>query len=135
MNTPPMWRGCLLIVYRRSGGDSSGGGITTRANKLSLVGLLRHDLGAEVEPVRGPTSPDRSQPAVILAGRDGDAYLTPAVYEDGQWKLDCTSFWIDGGNFARGSGPEWQVAVARFQLPGAVAIRVHDRFETDPWEV
>lgn len=129
------WRSWALTVYRRAGEDCSSGGITSSAHKLSLVGVLRHDLGDSVEPVPSRIQPEGVRHPVILAGRDGDAYLAPAVLEEGQWTVDCTSFWVDGGNFAHGSGPEWAVVVASFRIPSTVAVRVHDRCRSDPWEV
>lgn len=126
-------RGLTLRVYRSDLGDCTNGGITSRANRLVVVGTL--DLTGDNERERTPRA-QRVQPlppvcqvnqatdecpAVILVkrnmGRRVLYTLRPAAGLD-RWEMM-------GGNYAATSDSRFGELVEGFYG----AVPVHDRFE------
>ena len=68
--------GLLLNVYKWSLGDCSNGGVSSRCNKLTLVGIVHRTAGSPdvIEPLPmgagGPFAPEHDSPAVVLVYRN-----------------------------------------------------------------
>lgn len=106
--------GLRIYVYRDAFGDCTNGGISSRANQLTLVN------------VSGPSEPDDTAPAAILESHvRGCLRIVPQVLKDaGAWAMM-------GGNYGATSDSRFPEACARLlghRFNGAVAI--HDRTET-----
>ena len=100
-------RGINATVYRPAiGGDSSNGGLTSRHNRVTLIG----------EGIKADHSPTDECPAVILMTKGDYVYAQP-VEPVPQGHIG----YMFGGNFIHTSDN---------RFPTRFAIPVHDRFDT-----
>lgn len=134
-------KGLPLSVYRDAYlGDCTGGGLSARFDRVTVVGILdttdaQHAATVvtvkdwKVAPVR-----DDVPPVVVVIARAGvsldsgkSAYLEPVeLTEDGQVRRLPGA--AHGGNLAGGGGA-FRKVLAAFLGYGPDALRVHDRFE------
>lgn len=104
--------GLRIYVYRDAFGDCTNGGISSRANQLTLVN------------VSGPSEPDDTAPAAILESHvRGCLRIVPAD-TGGRW-------YMAGGNFGASHDSRFPEACARLLGHGFYgAVSIHDRTET-----
>ena len=132
--------GIILDVYRHGDTDCTAGGITSKANRVTLVGTVAAEppaIGRLVTPMPRDSQvfgPREDAPPVALRrtnGRDGGVCLVPAIYDEtfGQYRV-VDSWVMMGGNYAATSDSRVSTlvdSVAGHRVYGALAV--HDRIE------
>lgn len=123
-------KGLSVSVYRSAGiGDCTNGGISSGADKLILVGVIR---GGEFEPLpRGSQvfEPRPDAPAVVLVESRLPAKYGPHLepYEPGPASHVGPMF---GGNYAASSDSRWSELGDLFGHGRLDGVPIHDRYES-----
>lgn len=114
--------GITAHIYRSNGGDTSNRGISTRVNKVTVIGTLRED--GKLDPVRGPFTPTDDAPAVILVRRHG-VMGSPGTVHARPYGDDLPrTGWMAGGTYIATSDSRLVEAAGFYG-----AISLHDRRE------
>lgn len=122
-------KGLTLHVYRSKLGDFTNGGISSGADKLILVGLIR---GGQFEPL-----PEHSQ--VFAPGPDAPAVVLVESRLPAKYGPHLEPFMTDdsgdvgpmsGGNYAASSDSRWSELGDLFGHGRLGAVPIHDRYES-----
>lgn len=128
-------KGLRLNVWRdASGMDCTNGGITAKADRLTVVGIL---IDGEVQPLPADSQvfpADELAPAVVLVpsrapGYDATPHLIPLEFADSLPSGHVGP--MSGGNYAGTSDSRWAELGRKFGKHLALdVVRVHDRTES-----
>ncbi|NKY89873.1 hypothetical protein [Nocardia veterana] len=130
-------KGLTLHVFRDTAlSDCTNGGITARAQRVTLVGLCDFEFGGE--PTRLPewqlTPPSEDAPAVVAVvldhfGGERNAFLVPVEIRDNELQRPHLYRLSHGGNFAGVSDSRFGSTLYRYLGYRPDVLRVHDRTE------
>ncbi|MFF0818402.1 hypothetical protein ACFYVR_25130 [Rhodococcus sp. NPDC003318] len=131
----------LSVLRDAAGSDCTLGGITSRAARLVLVGVLdsTHAHAADVAPMpecSRVVAPEAGRPAVAIEVRrrpfdDGRfAHLVPVQWDESAHRYARADGWsMAGGNYATTSDSRFGELIERVVGHRIPALAVHDRVE------
>lgn len=134
MNAAIDHKGITISVYRNGGYDATAGGVSSKADRLTVVGV-EDSLGQFFPMPRGSQvfAPSEDAPAVVVKVRNvGGPVLSvvPATYDEQRQTYKAHPGVMAGGNYAATSDSrvgELVRTVTGHDFYGAMAV--HDRIE------
>ncbi|MGN2642308.1 hypothetical protein ACTD5D_40295 [Nocardia takedensis] len=139
-DTPPAVKGLLLFVYRNADSeiDTTHGGITAAADRVTLVGILTEESDGAITrvPEWRVSMPTEQAPPVIAvvkhrhARPQRHAFLVPVEIRDGQIQTPPTGRFMFGGNYAATTDSRVPTVLTdHLHQHGPEILPVHDRAE------